>query len=250
MIDLSNPALKTFIQTSNLIKKDLKPIVFWDTCSLIDIIRLPLPSRNNSANLNDRIVAIKNAIVGGKVYSLTSELCIQELKDNTPEYFDNYLKELTKLNNQVNNYVSFINKSGLVAPAIPKINLDGYKLERYFRDITQAIIDKTIFIQKSPIFLKNAGNRAITGITPAKNKKGEIKDCYIWETCLQTRARISNKALPWIFISSNIDDYTNRIDTISFAPDIQTEVTANNILYAKDFHILHHLLSPGGFFIK
>lgn len=245
MISITNLNIKTLDEVLDLINNNTKPVVFWDTCSLIDIIRLPLPSRKNSLELMTRIIEIKDVILQKKVYSLSSERCIKELSDNALTEIGNYEKELTKLGRDVNTYIDFINTSGFTLTSISPISLNSYKLELYFCDLTQAILNNTIFIKAHNCFQESADIRTVNKMTPAKTK-GEYKDCYIWETNLQTRKLHNDKSLLWTFISSNTTDYTNNVDKTNFASDIAEETSVNNIAYASNFNLLiKHFIDSG-----
>jgi hypothetical protein len=243
MIRTDTLNIRTLDEVIEIINSDIKPVVFWDTCSLIDIIRVSLPSKMKTNNVMTRIVEIKDVILQEKVYSLSSELCLRELSDNIPTIIQNYLKELDDLDRTFNSYVGFINNSGLISTPISQIRLSNYKLlELFFCKITQTILNSTIFIKSHKSFIEAAHLRLVNKTTPAKNKN-EYKDCVIWESCLQTRSLHNDKSNLWVFISSNTSDYTNGTNTITFDGDIENETTLNRIKYASNFDLLRKYLS-------
>lgn len=220
-----------------LIDNEKKPVIFWDTCSLLDIIRLPLPERNNSADILDRIIKIKDLITSGQVISLSSEMCVIEFNNHVDNWTNNLESESKKLSKTCNNFIDFINKINLGTTSIPHIDLSFFKIEVFLVQLTHSIIDKTKFIEESSTFKDFAHFRLKHKIAPAK-KKGEYKDCYIWGTCLEVRQSSIDKSYSYSFMSSNIDDYAaaNKKD---FETVIANEAALNNITYFPNFNIAY-----------
>ena len=244
MINITNPNTLNLADTVKLINEKKMPAIFWDTCSLMDIIRIPFPSRKNHPDTDLRIIEIKNFIIRGEVLSLASSMTIKEFNDNMPNEIDSFKRDLAKLNIEVNKYIGFINKSN---PGIllSSLDLPNYKLETYYCDIARSIIDNTVFISDEQSFKDKAHSRVVDKITPAK-VKGEYKDCCIWETCIQTKQAINDKTKSWIFNSANYRDYSSHNDNTVFENDLIADCTLNNIKYAKDFHLLRKHLSDMG----
>lgn len=244
MISIDNPKILNLVETVDFVNAENKPVIFWDTCSLMDIVRIPFPARKNHPDTDLRIIEIKDAILNGSILSLASALTIIEFNKNIPGEIDDFQNNLTKLNIEVNKYLGFINKSN-AGVTLSAIDLPSYKLELYYCDIARAIIDKTIFISEEQSFQNNAHTRLINHTTPAKVKQ-EYKDCYIWETCLQAKLGLNDKGHDWIFTSANYTDYADSIDKTIFESDLTAETEANNIKYAKDFHLLKKCLRDIG----
>ena len=161
-----------------LMTKELKPVIFWDTCMLLDAIRLPIPERNHSVDLLQKVIAIKNKIVSNEIISLSSVLCVNEFNKHVDSTKNELIRASKSLTQAHNNFVGFINKYNFGGPQIPEIDLSIYKLEELVMNILDSIIKNTLFINEDQTFKDFATFRTIQGISPAK-KKGEFKDCYI-----------------------------------------------------------------------
>lgn len=217
-----------------------KPVIFWDTCSFLDIIRLPIPERKQSAAVIGKVIEIKNKIVSKDIVSLSSVLCVREFNDHIENYVKMVELASKNLSGSFNNFIDFINKIQLGATPIPSVDLSVYKLEDQLCLIIHAIINETLFVSEEDSFAQFAHFRTKNKIPPAK-VKGEYKDCYIWGSCLELRQSSSDKSYPFYFLSSNVTDYGVK-NSSDFVTEIKHEATINNITYFSNFNIAHGLL--------
>jgi len=226
------------------IDTEKKPVIFWDTCSLLDIVRLPLPDRNQTVDSLEKIIEIKNKIVSKDIVSLSSELCITEFNNHIETWTKTLESESKRLSKTYNNFIGFINKANIGVSPILTTNLSIYRLEDLLCQIIHAIVNETLFIREDATFATFAHFRTTNKIPPAM-KKGEYKDCYVWGTCLELRQTSSDKSYSYNFMSSNVTDYadTNKKD---FVTEIKNEATINNIDYFPNFKIAYgHLRRDG-----
>ena len=240
MSKIINPNIMSKIAAETHINTEKKPIIFWDTCSLLDIVRLPLPDRNNTVDTLEKIIEIKNKIVSKDIISISSILCVAEFND----HIDNCVKvleiESKKLSISYNNFIGFINKANLGAPPVENTNLPIYGLEDLLCQIIQSITNETFFISEDTSFANFAHFRTTNKVPPAK-KKGEYKDCYIWGTCLGIRQNSIDKTYPYHFMSSNTTDYA-ALNKSHFVTEIHNEASINNITYFPNFKLAYGIL--------
>jgi len=237
MSKIISPNIINKVAAISNLETEKKPVIFWDTCSLIDIVRLPLPDRKQTIGSLVKVIEIKNKIVSKDIISVSSELCITEFNNHIGNWTNILESESKKLSTTFNNFIGFINKANLGAIPILPTNLSVYKLEDLLCQIIQAIIKETIFIAEDASFASFAHFRTTNKIPPAK-KKGEYKDCYIWGTCLEIRKSNTDKSYSYNFMSSNVDDYadTNKKD---FVTEIKHEAVINKINYFSNFDIAY-----------
>ncbi|TXD81176.1 hypothetical protein ESY86_18550 [Subsaximicrobium wynnwilliamsii] len=240
MLIINNAQKKNKSEVINLIDIHKKPVLFWDTCSLLDIVRLPLPDRNNKVDTLSKVIEIKDKIVSNDIISLSSELCITEFNNHIENWSKRLESESKKLSKSHNKFIGFINKVNLTSQTISDIDLSIYKIEELLCQITHAIISNTIFVEEDDTFKEFAHFRTMNKIPPAQ-KKGEYKDCYIWATCLEIRNTNTDKSYPYYFISSNVSDYANE-NKKEFVTEISNEATINNIEYFSNFKIAFGIL--------
>jgi PIN domain len=226
------------------IDTEKKPVIFWDTCSLLDIVRLPLPDRKQNVATLQNLLEIKDKIVSGDIISLSSKLCVDEFNNHIERWVNDVKTASIKLSQTLNDFVSFINKVNPTGTPIPTTNLSVYKIEDLLSQIAHVIIDNTFFINEDTTFAAFAHTRTTLKVPPAK-KKGEYKDCYIWGTCLELRSTSVDKTYSYNFMSSNTTDYadTNKRD---FVTEIKNEADLNGIEYFSNFNIAYGRLKTKG----
>jgi hypothetical protein len=225
------------------IDSEKKTVIFWDTCSLLDIIRLPLPDRKNSINTLQNVIEIKDKIVSEEIISLSSQLCVREFNDHVENWIKIVETESKRLSKTHNNFIGFINKIN-VGLTIPPIDLSAYKIEDLLSQIILAITSKTKFVSEDDTFASFAHFRTTQKIPPAK-VKGEYKDCYVWGTCLEIRNTSIDKSYLYNFMSSNVTDYADSNKT-DFVTEIKNEASLNSINYFPNFKIAYGKLKQNG----
>ncbi len=180
--------------------------LFWDTCSLLDIIRLPF--RTNSKRHLDFYQRIKTLIDEGQIISVASELTIAELGYNFQKVeleYDNYLKKLQRDFNLHQDYL--IQCNNIDEPILP-FTLSEKGLKQYLLKLFNEIVSKTTFISEKQAFNKFAHFRVSYHMAPAQ-KKGEYKDCYIWATCLELAKETPENSQIYFFTRNKDDFFEN-----------------------------------------
>jgi hypothetical protein len=189
---------------SKLDTENHNDVIFWDTCSLLDIIRLPY--RTNSVQYLDFYQQIYSLIKDKKVISVASELTIAELNYNIPNVekeYDNYLK---KLQQDFKCHEDYLIKCNKIVDPIINFTLEQKELKQSLFKLLDEIILHTIFLTENLNYNKFAHFRVSYHMAPAK-KKGEYKDCYIWATCLELAKQSSSHDINILFFTKNKEDF-------------------------------------------
>lgn len=231
MTQILTPTIRQIDDFCLTVIDNRKKIIFWDTCSLLDIIRFP---RDNNYLSLSFLKKIHEEIINNRVYSVASEITIKEFNDHESSTITD-VKQLIKSNAE--NYESIIHLVNYFTSAhldYTHINSTSYNIERYLISMVDDIIQKTTFIQKdeiAPIWL----DRIVNKKTPLR-RKGEYKDAAIWSTCISLADKIEASSVPEnvIFFSSNINDYYEA-GTRTLSRDILAECTSYNITFSINF---------------
>lgn len=179
-------------------------IIFWDTCSLLDIIRLPY--RTCSVQNLDFYQQVFTLIKDKKVLSVASELTIAELNYNIPNVekeYDNYLK---KLQQDLKCHEDYLIKCNKIDDPMINFTLEQKELKQSLFKLLDELISNTIFLTENLNYNKFAHFRVSYHMAPAQ-KKGEYKDCYIWATCLELAKQSSSYDTNILFFTKNKDDF-------------------------------------------
>ena len=237
MISISSPSVITLQDGINLINSNNKPIVFFDACSLLDILRIPLPQRKNDLPLKEDLVWINQFISSDKVMCFSSFLCIKEFDDHAQEAIDSYARELKTIQEPVNKYIAFLNSSGILSAPLVSLDLDSYHLENFFLDICRNILGKIKFIKVEDA-MNTVAIRKVVEKEPPAHKKEEYKDCVIWETFLKLIQGRTDHSKPNFFLSSNKQDYCVSVKSSDLHPDLKSEANGFNAVFAFNYQVL------------
>jgi len=188
-----------------------KPIFFWDTCGLVEIIRF-VYRKNNGLNSLNAILNLAGKVSRYEIYCVTSELAAIEWDDNVA----------TAVNEMRNNLVKTENYHALAAAAINAIlpgstvqsdPISTYRIEDLLMDLALDIAQSSHFIKYDEV-TKETLTRVALKMPPGKEKDAEIKDCAFWETMLRICKDIKT-AMPGgspakVFYTVNTKDFADK----------------------------------------
>ncbi len=210
MIDTKNIQQKSI---EDFVKQDYeisqKPILFWDTCAFLNILRFIYRNVKDPQKEINAILEISEKIGRGDVYSVCSSIekteCVNNY-DKTLSEFANSLKRTTKYHKDSILVINTLNKTSYSSES-----LVDKSLSENLHDIAQSIFSKTIFLTEDASIASDALNRTINNIPPAGVKK-EFKDCAIWATMIRL-AELTNKinpSLSKVFYTVNFEDFCEK----------------------------------------
>lgn len=155
-----------------------KPVIFWDTCAILEMLRLPELSNNPGRDF-DQYVFIANKIASGDLVSVTSELVFQEFNQHYLEELRDLRKHEQKQRDEIKK-ITAIMKNGLKRTRI-EAGVDAMHTETRVTSTISKIWKNTILIREQKSFLQYAYTRVKFKMAPSKNKE-QFKDSYIWGT--------------------------------------------------------------------
>lgn len=184
-----------------------KPIIFYDTCTLLDLIRLPIreESPDNIISILEAAKSIRDAVNNDNIYSIRLPLVSQEwskhaekIQSDTKFYFENLdmrieaTKRIAAFNGQ-----SF--ESG---------NLQDLELHNSLYDLSLGLLHEGLALSEDDDVMKRASVRTLACHAPAAKGK-ELQDCVIYEHALQVMAELRTQGIgsPLVFLTSNIKDF-------------------------------------------
>lgn len=205
------------------------PFVFWDTCALLDILRIPQRYVDVTKALNPYL-RLWNLIENGNVVSLTSDMVLYEFNSHFDDILDELSKGVRKVKEDVKRYSNLMSgkKNDKINRILPLLDISSLKK---LEDLVRKIWKNTYIIREQAIYRNIAHQRTVAKVPPAKNK-GEYKDCFIWATFLQYA---KDSAAPCkIFVTTNTADYcdkaTHKIDD---ALNAECQGIANASIYTS-----------------
>lgn len=178
-----------------------RPLIFWDTCSIIDLSRVIERDTYDDYHRIERIVA---AIENGEITSVTSELVVSEYQKNIIEVDDKRGKIVKDICNTIDKIAQIIAKETTIQKLHSASKL--INVENEIHSLVSRLWKKTVVIKDSRALQKMAHERTLREDPPSKNKS-QYKDCFIWCTYICLIKRLDEAAPQSIFITSNTSDY-------------------------------------------
>lgn len=183
-----------------------KPLVFIDTCTILDAIRV-LHRDSIPDSYTEHALKLIERCSQGDVWLLTAESVPNEYADNVDTVVDEAEKAISKIHRSVQALARF--HSLTTKQAIPSQDFTLFKWQAIARDIADKLLSSCISIKREDEFVLKAATRVTGYIAPAQRGKAEYKDCEIVECFFAIAAKLrdqgySNKI---IFVTSNTKDY-------------------------------------------
>lgn len=217
-----------FVQ--NQFQANPKNTIFWDTCSLLDILRFPY--REGNVDSFKKIIEILNLINNNELYSLCSSLTIVEWNEHEESIRIETDKSLELTSTFNENSIDIINH--IFSTTYPKTKINDKGLVVELENICNGILSKTVFLNTNSIS-DNALWRVAQKKPPA-SKKQEFKDCAIWETVLSVSTQVQSHGKKVVFFTVNTDDYIDksRNPKIPYA-NIISEAVSHGVQFTLNF---------------
>ncbi len=191
---------------ANQIIADDLPVVFVDTCSLLDVIR------SVKRNLRDCVAhasALYSAAtaVPRRCNIVVSYLVRHEWRAHEGELLDEAAQHLVEMEEHSRHFHDACGALG-VAPGFGRSNYAACNLATQLRDLSRMILDCAIVVDDDNECSAKAMDRVIYNVPPSK-KGGEAKDCTILEGYLAVSRLLFDVGFQkkQVFCTSNKNDF-------------------------------------------
>ena len=188
-----------------------KPIFFWDTCGLLEIIRFIFRKNKGISSLN-AILDLAGKVSRDEIYCVTSELAAVEWEDNEAKAMSDAKKGLLDAEAQHMLAAAAI-QSIIPGTVVNSDPISIYRLEDLLKDIALDIAQSSHFIKYEEIS-KASLTRVALKLHPVKEKTAEIKDCAFWETmirvCRDIKAALPGGSPSKVFYTVNTADFADK----------------------------------------
>lgn len=187
-----------------------KPIFFWDTCGLLEIIRFIYRKNNGMATLN-AILDLANKANNDEIYCVTSELAAIEWDDNVDRVLQEIKEDLLKT--EMYHALAAATINTILLGTVQSDPISTFRLEEVLRDIALNIAQSSHFICYKDIS-DDTLTRVAAKTPPAKEKDAEIKDCAMWETmlriCSDIKGTMPGGSPNKVFYTVNTKDFADK----------------------------------------
>jgi hypothetical protein len=217
------------------------PVVFLDTCVLLDIIRAPL------RNAASAVEAAAELLTGTQHGPPSVHLVIG---CPTPKEWSDHVDEVvTDCTTAVNSVNAVSEAWGFLGMAgIPSLPAAAMILPNRLRDLSKVLRDAAILLDKDADALSRAIDRVINVMRPMRKEGKGAKDAVIVEHAigLTSALRVAGFAQRCVFVSSNTNDFAIS-KTTTLHPHLAGAFGApTNLDYAASIPAAVTLLKAGG----
>ncbi len=228
MSKINNPveySITDFVQ--NVYSANRRPILFWDTCSLLEVFRFPY--RGGNLVSYQTLNRINGLIQNNNIYSLASSLTSTEWNDNEDKVKNDMQDSLTKTGTYHDTCIQIINE--IFTTTHSSEPLHDKALVQSLEALADSILSKTIFLQTNEI--ANDALERVRDKRPPASKKQEFKDCTVWETTLRLSRSIYaiETVNQQVFYTVNTDDFVDKSrEPKIFNGVLLTEASLSNLV--------------------
>lgn len=200
------------------IAAETKPILFLDTCVMLDVFRV-VERSNNYAPFNVYVELAKK-VKAHDVVVVYNDTVLSEYRFNAPTVVQEQRSKILNLNRRWNAFRSMKDKSAVHND----VNLSVDKIINAAESTLSAIIKDAIIVKDYDAALRSSYDVVLKHKAPAV-RDSQFKDAYIFRTCLDL-AKKSGKQI--IFCSTNTKDYCD--DSKRVHPEITKQANENNVI--------------------
>lgn len=181
-----------------------KPVIFWDTCALVDIMRIPQMDRDRfNIHTLEKYEEIARWIREGKLVSVTSELV-------RTEFDRHFADEQKKVEDQTKKYQADVKMLSAYMQSTHKKHrlttaIDLLECCKRCEITANSICKNTYAIKQENAFMTAADYRVRNYVMPSGGKES-YKDCYLWATFLKL-VSVLPIAKGAFFFTSNYKDF-------------------------------------------
>jgi hypothetical protein len=182
-----------------------RPILFLDTCILLDIIRSTHRRLSKYAERASELATLASANPPGCTI-VVSSIVPQEWSDNAQGVTEEAIRHLRNMEEQSSHFHDACQALGIAA-ATPRTRYGQSGLAEALRDLSRSLIDRGVLLDADTESRARAVARVVNRTAPAL--RGEVKDSVIVEeymaVCrwLQARGFVRRR----VFYTSNTRDY-------------------------------------------
>jgi hypothetical protein len=204
------------------------PVVFLDTCVLLDIIRsIERRVKNCVRAANDLHLGVTST--PAKFQLVVSHLVHHEWGVNAPQRLLDAGRHLVAMEEQSEYFHDSCAVFGIV-PGFGRAAYAAHDVAKRLHDLSAQVLNAGLMVVTDDECSGRAIRRVIHNVPPSK-KGGEAKDCTILEeylaVCRQLRVNGFQKKL--VFCTSNTNDYCDKLPSSGLASVLATEFATINL---------------------
>src|SRR5580692_2760584 len=164
------------------------PVLLLDTCSIIDIIRVPIRPTRDLLEAAQRILD-RTVTPQRKLWNVVNQQVVQEWYDNAANVAREVTAAIARTEESARRLLA---TARYIAPSqsLSAFSLGGLGLEGLLLTLSRSLLDGSAVLEDDEACLQRALGRMRNGIAPSSKGKPEYKDCHIIEHFLELARRL------------------------------------------------------------
>ena len=233
----------TILNAVNSITASTAPVLFLDTCAVLDVIRMP-----QRESIQNAVVSVTNEMVSKasrnpkQLWIVAATMVINELNEKLETVEEDLVQHVKKVDRDLENLRVAAN-SLFSTPEIKPLKFGEMKIPHTLRTIADNLIETAVLIARENDCKLRAGDRVADGKRPSQKGKEEYKDCEIIEHYLEVSKQLRNRGFQekCVFVSSNKNDFCEK-NTTKIHPDLNTDFKEVGLEYVADIAWANYLI--------
>ena len=222
------------------------PVLFPDTCILVDLIRIPLRAEN--ADMARRVLQVANHLIT-QMQETPKKLWVvicPPVQNEWVEHSQNTVDEMERHWKDLDKKIAIAHAS-VDQISLPFTSANTYSdknIENTLKFLAQNFLTSAIFLDEDKDLINRAYSRVVRVETPSRKGSSEIKDCVIIEHSIDlcTQLRQAGFTQNCVFATSNTTDFcTPNSPTIPKAP-LDSQLGAINLSLTTNWEWTKHKL--------
>lgn len=183
------------------------PVLFLDTCSILDVIRAPARGLVGCVEAATELLGMATASPA-RCSLVVGSFVPTEWNDHQQEVLDSLQSHFDRMQSQAEHFHGLCGH--LTVPitfGVPRYVTSGLALRLH--DLSRQVLQASLILDRHPDTMTRAYDRvAVTRRRPCR-KGGELKDCTIFEECLEVCRQLQGGGFTrkMVFCTSNTEDY-------------------------------------------
>ncbi len=214
------------------LRADNRPVLFLDTCILLDIIRATY--RCLGTGYVQRAVELRTLLTSDppQCALVVASMVPTEWSDNAPKIGDEVRSHLMKIQDQAVHFHDACATLGITLP-FGRPLYSGVGLAESLYNLSKALLTGSVCLDRDAECESRGVGRVVAKKPPSK-QGGEVKDCVIVEECLELtrRLRANGFTRKCVFCTSNINDYGDPGGALH--PILAAEFAAVNLTFTAN----------------
>lgn len=203
-------------QVPNRLVSD-KPFIFWDTCALLNLVRIPLKDRSGlTLTTLHSYEYLLSEIEAGHVQSIASEVVLSEFSHHVDSIVNQLHNQEQRIKDEVKSQTAYMANNQQANVISRKI--DFLDISKKVIKVVQKIWRKTYILKGQDSFAANADYRTRNYMAPSHVKES-YKDCYIWVSFVSLLNELRPSETSY-FITVNTADFAANKTSGNLHPDL------------------------------